>query len=114
MITRLKSPPLVAELSRDFPSPFAALGPVTLARLAGEAMQAELQTGAIAPGISAAVLFAPAGGKMFGVLVVEQPGGGLGFLRAFSGMLAGRWEVAGFVPPLFDAAARAQVEPAGE
>ena len=29
-------------------------------------------------------------------------------------MLAGHWEVEGFVPPLFDRAAREQVEPAGE
>lgn len=51
---------------------------------------------------------------MFGVLVVQEPGGRIGFLRSFSGMLGGRWEVEGFVAPLFDREARAQVEPAGE
>jgi tRNA pseudouridine32 synthase/23S rRNA pseudouridine746 synthase len=51
---------------------------------------------------------------MFGVLVVQRPDGRIGFLRAFSGLLAGRWEVEGFVPPLFDREARARVEPAGE
>src|SRR4051812_42017699 len=44
---------------------------------------------------------APREGKMFGVLAV--PGG---YLRAFSGMLAGTWLVEGFAPPLFDLAAR--------
>ncbi len=70
--------------------------------------------GFVAPGIPSATLDGPEGGKMFGVLVVQQPDGRLGFLRSFSGMLAGRWDVPGFVPPLFDREARAQVEPAGE
>ncbi|MBZ4421063.1 RluA family pseudouridine synthase [Myxococcus sp. RHST-1-4] len=51
---------------------------------------------------------------MFGVLVVREPGGRLGFLRAFSGMLAGRWDVPGFVSPLFDREERARLEPEGE
>jgi len=51
----------------------------------------------------------PAEGKMFGVLVVDG-----GYLAAFSGMLDGRWEVAGFVPPAFDPAARDAFWPAGE
>lgn len=41
-------------------------------------------------------------GKMFGVLVVENPGGELGFLSAFSGKLAGVNHLPGFVPPVFD------------
>lgn len=41
-------------------------------------------------------------GKMFGVLVVEDAEGGIGFLAAFSGLLAGRNMVDGFVPPVFD------------
>ena len=41
-------------------------------------------------------------GKMFGVLVVRDSGGGLGYLAAFSGLLAGRNCVDGFVPPVFD------------
>lgn len=42
-------------------------------------------------------------GKMFGVLVCENQQGALGFLAAYSGLLAGRndWEY--FVPPVFDA-----------
>ena len=50
-------------------------------------------------------------GKMFGVLVVKapadaegsQPDGGLRFLAAYSGLLAGRNDWSWFVPPVFDA-----------
>lgn len=41
-------------------------------------------------------------GKMFGVLVVEDEGGDVGFLAAFSGMLAGRNVHDYFVPPVYD------------
>ena len=41
-------------------------------------------------------------GKMFGVLVVEDGGGGLGFLAAFSGNLAGSNCHDYFVPPIYD------------
>ena len=41
-------------------------------------------------------------GKMFGVLVVRDSDGSLGYLAAFSGLLAGSNDVAGFVPPVFD------------
>ena len=41
-------------------------------------------------------------GKMFGVLVVRDKDGSLGFLAAFSGLLAGSNNVAGFAPPVFD------------
>jgi len=50
------------------------------------------------------------GGKMFGVLVVEPTpspsragGEALGFLAAYSGLLAGRNDWAYFVPPVYDA-----------
>jgi tRNA pseudouridine32 synthase/23S rRNA pseudouridine746 synthase len=55
-------------------------------------------------------LFAPNGGKMFGVLRCKS---GL-VLRAFSGMLRGSWTVPTFVGPTFDAAARAVIEVPGE
>ena len=42
-------------------------------------------------------------GKMFGVLVVETDGSALGFLAAYSGLLAGRNDWDYFVPPVFDA-----------
>nr|WP_249344626.1 RluA family pseudouridine synthase [Corallococcus exiguus] len=97
-----------------FPSPFDAVGPHALARRAAESLQATLREGFIAPGIASAVLQGPDGGKMFGVLVVRRPDGTLGVLRAFSAMLAGRWDVPGFVPPIFDREARARVEPVAD
>ncbi len=41
-------------------------------------------------------------GKMFGVLVVKDQNGELGFLAAFSGKLADKNHHKGFVPPVFD------------
>ncbi|WDE08359.1 RNA pseudouridine synthase [Thalassomonas viridans] len=41
-------------------------------------------------------------GKMFGVLVVENVRGELGYLAAFSGKLANQNLLPGFVPPVFD------------
>ncbi|MEL1243981.1 RluA family pseudouridine synthase [Flavobacterium sp. DGU11] len=41
-------------------------------------------------------------GKMFGVLVIRDKEGKLGYLSAFSGKLAGTNEHSGFVPPVFD------------
>jgi tRNA pseudouridine32 synthase/23S rRNA pseudouridine746 synthase len=110
----LAPPPDPGELPALLPSPFDALGPHPLARRAAEALQAELRAGQVAPGVPASLLEGPEGGKMFGVLVVRAPGGGVGVLRAFSGMLAGRWEVPGYCPPLFAPAARAAVEGPGE
>ena len=43
-----------------------------------------------------------AAGKMFGVLVVRHPEGGVGFLAAFSGNLAGSNRHPYFVPPVYD------------
>jgi len=53
-------------------------------------------------------------GKMFGVLVAAAPDGTVGYLRAFSGMLAGAWEVDGWAPPTFDRATRDAVWGPGE
>ncbi len=41
-------------------------------------------------------------GKMFGVLVVQNREGGIGYLSAFSGKLAGVNHLPNFVPPVFD------------
>ena len=41
-------------------------------------------------------------GKMFGVLLVKNAQGELGFLSAFSGKLAEQNHIQGFVPPVFD------------
>lgn len=41
-------------------------------------------------------------GKMFGVLLVKSPKGEIGFLSAFSGKIADKNLLPGFVPPVFD------------
>ncbi len=56
----------------------------------------------------------PGNGKMFGVLVVASPDGRLGYLRAFSGMIDGQWQVDGWAPPTFDQDARDLVWGPGE
>ena len=89
------------ELPAVFPSPFDGT-PHPIARRAAEQLLAELR------GIPMDE------GKMFGVLVVRDATGRLGYLKAFSGMLAGRWIREGFAPPLFDAAAWERMWPAGQ
>ncbi len=74
----------------------------------------ELGRGWVADDVPTSILDAPGAGKMFGVLVVRTHGGDVGFLRAFSGMFDGRWDLPGFVPPLFGREARAAFEPEGE
>ena len=41
-------------------------------------------------------------GKMFGVLVVRNSSGEVGYITAFSGMMSGNTVVKGFAPPLYD------------
>lgn len=41
-------------------------------------------------------------GKMFGVLIVQNEVGDLGYLSAFSGKIAGKNNLTGFVPPVYD------------
>lgn len=106
--------PQPTDLPPAFPSPFDEPRPHPVAQQAANLLEADLRAGWIAPGLPTAILDGTDGGKMFGVLVVENSAGRIGFLRAYSGMLDGRWDVAGFVPPLFDRAVRAQVEPAGD
>lgn len=97
------------ELPKHFPSPFNHL-PHPIAE------QAILELQKILKGETEWQhdFDAPDGGKMLGVLVVRDQDGRLGFLTAFSGMLAGRWSWPGFVPPVFDLAERATFLPAGE
>ncbi len=113
MLTLLPHAP-VAERDAPFASPFDELGPSALARHAADVLQAELRAGHVGESVSLAGLDAPGGGKMFGVLVVETRDGRCGFLRGFSGMLDGRFDVPGYAPPIFDRAAREAIEPAGE
>jgi tRNA pseudouridine32 synthase/23S rRNA pseudouridine746 synthase len=107
-IAYLDPPP--AAVPARLASPFDPGEPHPVARRAAEALIGELRGRA---GLDAR-LAAPGGGKMFGVLVVAGPDGRVGTLRGFSGMLDGAWCVPGFVPPLFDAAARDAFWPAGE
>lgn len=53
-------------------------------------------------------------GKMFGVLVVQNPEGKLGYLAAFSGKLTGKAHTIPFVPPVFDLATDGQFYLDGE
>lgn len=89
------------------PSPFA-VEPHPLARRAAAQLRAQLEAGL------ARELGLAEDGKMFGVLVVADRDGRIGFLRAFSGMVRGRWHLDGFAPPAFDSDARDAFWPAGE
>ncbi|HEY4058807.1 MAG TPA: RluA family pseudouridine synthase [Kofleriaceae bacterium] len=96
------------EVPSRFPSPFA-MPPAPVAKRAARELVAALPS----MGVDVAALHAEGGGKMFGVLVVRDAAGKLGYLRAFSGML-GEWQRGGFAPPLFDTAARDAMWPAGQ
>ncbi|MEO6774481.1 MAG: RluA family pseudouridine synthase, partial [Kofleriaceae bacterium] len=97
MIRYFEPPPPPSQLPAELPSPFA-VPPHPLALRA----IAELEVGPLREG------------KMFGVLVVRDGERRIGYLRAFSGMLDGRWDHDGYVGPVFAAAARAAFWPAGE
>ena len=99
MIRIFEPQPPPGSLPARFPSPFAVAAPHALARRAAGELQAELATGRPLP---SPAFEAPQRGKMFGVLVVEDGAGRIGYLRGFSGMLGGRWELDGFVRPAFD------------
>jgi tRNA pseudouridine32 synthase / 23S rRNA pseudouridine746 synthase len=103
-------PPPATELPLRFPSPYDRTAVHPLARRAADELIATLQSEDALPfGAELA-----GGGKMFGVLVVESPVGTIGYLRAFSGMLDGRWKVDGWAPPAFDEAAWGAVWRDGE
>jgi tRNA pseudouridine32 synthase/23S rRNA pseudouridine746 synthase len=111
-----EGPPLVtwwsaapAPLPPVMPSPFGRLV-APIARVAADELMAWLG----AHETAWPELRAPGGGKMFGVLVVRDGAGRVGWLRAFSGKLGGAWTAPGFAPPVFDAAARDAFWPAGE
>ena len=112
LLTPFDPQPARGELPVHFENPFLPGLPAPLMRRAAEALQARLRRSEVP--VDLGELQRAGGGKMFGVLVVEGPDGRVGFLSAFSGMLAGRWQVEGFVPPAFDAAARDAFWPAAE
>ncbi len=98
------------ELPPRFPSPFDRSAVHPLARVAAQEMLAWLAS----PAAASWQLDAPGNGKMFGVLVVQAADGLVGYLRAFSGMLNGGWDVPGWAPPVFDRTARDAVWIAGD
>jgi tRNA pseudouridine32 synthase / 23S rRNA pseudouridine746 synthase len=95
-------------LPTHFPDPFDLRSMHPLAERAALELQASLQ------GMLTWQLNADRGGKMFGVLVVRSPDGAVGYLRAFSGMMRGEWEVDGWAPPAFDLPAVRTFWPDGE
>jgi len=102
----LQPPP--GALPARLPNPFEPGPPHPLALEAAELMQRDLSS---LPSPQRDDL---AKGKMLGVLVARDAAGHVGVLRAFAGMLAGRWDVDGFVGPIFDLAARNALWPAAE
>lgn len=114
VVTYFDPQPAPSEVPVRLASPFAPGPPHPLARQAAEALRLHLRSGDLASGLDLGALDMPGGGKMFGVLVVAAPDGRVGYLRGFSGMLGGQWQLDGFAPPLFDAVAREAFWPAGE
>ncbi|MBK9071404.1 MAG: RluA family pseudouridine synthase [Myxococcales bacterium] len=114
MLHRLAPQPIVDELPRGLVDPADGQQPHPLAIRAAAQLRAWLATARLGDDALATTLGAPGGGKMFGVLVVRDAAGDVGYLQAFSGMLVRRWHVEGFAPPVFDDAARAAVWTSGE
>ena len=94
LIHRFKSDISVVETPRRFNNPFY-YQPHALCTLAADEVRSLLSQ-------SKAVADDAARGKMFGVLVVRDSDGVIGYLAAFSGLLAGSNDIPGFVPPVFD------------
>lgn len=94
LLHRFKSDISVIEVPRRFNNPFYYM-PHALCVMAADEVRTTLLS-------DSAVAADAARGKMFGVLVVRDSDGSLGYLAAFSGLLAGSNDVAGFVPPVFD------------
>jgi len=109
MISCFPVPPAAADLPTVMPSPFANQ-PHALAMQASLLLQQRLAVADSWP----RDFFSPNGGKMFGVLVVQQRHGAIGFLSAFSGMMNGQWQYPGFVPPIFDQLEHDSFLPAGK
>ena len=78
--------------------------PHPLARYASEQVQVQLaeQAQLLANPVIDGQIGEAESGKMFGVLVVKNKSGQWGYLKAFSGKLAGKNLHPGFVPPVFD------------
>ena len=97
MIT-LAPQPYAGACPTRFPTPFDRAAVHPLARRAAMELMETLQSRDAAQWR----LHEAGNGKMFGVLVVATSEGTIGYLRGFSGMVDGRWDIAGWVPPAFD------------
>ena len=102
--------PALTDWPVRFPTPFDRRAVHPLAQRAAT----ELRETVHARYAAAWRLYEPGQGKMFGVLVVADANGTIGYLRGFSGMMNGRWNVVGWVPPAFDSALRDVVWIPGE
>ncbi|MBY0489310.1 MAG: RluA family pseudouridine synthase [Gemmatimonadaceae bacterium] len=100
MIPFAPAPP-PAEWPARMPTPFDRRAVHPLAQRAAADLMAALEAHA-----TDWKLHEPGNGKMFGVLVAAAPDGAIGYLRGFSGMINGQWEIDGWVPPTFDRARR--------
>jgi len=109
MITCFPTTPAAADMPAVMPSPFANQ-PHALAGQASLLLQQRLSAENSWP----RDFFSPNGGKMFGVLAVQDRHGAIGFLSAFSGMMNGQWQYPGFVPPIFDQLEHDNFLPAGK
>ena len=94
LLHRFGSDISVIEAPRRFNNPFY-YSPHTLCVMAADEVRSMLLRDVV-------VAADAARGKMFGVLVVRDGDGTIGFLAAFSGLLAGSNNVPGFVPPVYD------------
>jgi len=92
------------------PTPFDRAAVHPLARRAAMELMDTLQSHHAMPWR----LHEPGNGKMFGVLVVAARDGTVGYLRGFSGMVDGQWEIEGWAPPAFDQPTRDQAWIPGE
>lgn len=100
---------MTSELPDVFPSPFNNQ-PHPLAVEAARDLQSRL------PDLTDSLhdFSASDGGKMLGVLIVKNSPGKLHYLAGFSGMLGGRWQVDGFVPPVFEISVFQQLLSSGQ
>lgn len=94
LLHRFESDISVVEAPQRFNNPFYYQPHALCAMAADEVRAMLMRDNAVAADV--------ARGKMLGVLVVRDCDGGLGYLAAFSGLLVGRNNVDGFVPPVFD------------
>jgi len=96
LITYFSVAPASGDIPAIMPSPFSDV-PHPLAEQASLMLQQQL----MAKQHGEYDFFLSDAGKMFGVLVVQDSHGLVGYLSAFSGMVGGQFLLPGFVPPVF-------------